>query len=99
MSNGNKVPEHCRICGEIKKIGYHLGAVICEACKKFYLRCMEKKLENSMICVQSNNACVITKSTRTKCAACRFQKCLKFGVTMQRMIFLLFFQFFLLFNF
>lgn len=84
MSNSNKIQEHCRICGEINKIGYHLGAIICEACKKFYLRCMEKKLENNMVCVQSSNACVITKQTRTKCPACRFQKCLKFGVTMQR---------------
>ena len=68
----------CSVCGETNSTGWHFGTITCEACKKFFIRNSESEHEQFK-CVRSNN-CVITKSTRTNCPQCRYQKCLQVGM-------------------
>lgn len=68
----------CQICEDIA-VGYHCGAFICEACKKFYLRCMKSGVQSSFTCSKIK-ACEINKDTRSHCQYCRFQKCIQVGM-------------------
>lgn len=47
--------------------------------QKFFLR-NSKSEYLEFKCIRSNMSCVITKSTRTNCAYCRFQKCIQVGM-------------------
>ncbi|CAF0820254.1 unnamed protein product [Brachionus calyciflorus] len=78
LSDKNK-PEPCRVCGETNSAGWHCGTITCEACKKFFLRNVKGDYL-SLKCIRSNSSCVITKSTRTVCGYCRFQKCFQVGM-------------------
>ncbi|CAF1066507.1 unnamed protein product [Brachionus calyciflorus] len=71
--------EPCRICGETGTTGWYCGTITCEACKKFFMRSVKSDYLQ-LKCVRSNSNCVITKSTRTNCGHCRFQKCLQVGM-------------------
>ncbi|XP_048375422.1 uncharacterized protein LOC125446000 [Sphaerodactylus townsendi] len=62
----------CLVCGD-KASGTQLTVQTCEACRKFFQR------GRRSIC-KANNECVVTKSTRKDCPACRFNKCLRVGV-------------------
>lgn len=78
-SGRNLDPKYlCQICEDIA-VGYHCGAFICEACKKFYLRCMKSGLQSSFTCAKSKT-CEINKDTRSHCQYCRFQKCIQVGM-------------------
>ncbi|XP_028846256.1 nuclear receptor subfamily 1 group I member 2 isoform X2 [Denticeps clupeoides] len=66
----------CQVCGD-RATGYHFNAMTCEGCKGFFRRAM-KKLNSSQCLFQ--NACVINKSNRRQCQACRLQKCQSIGM-------------------
>ena len=68
----------CQICEDVA-VGYHCGAFICEACKKFYLRCIKSGAQSSFTCAKNQN-CEIKKDTRSHCQFCRFQKCVQLGM-------------------
>lgn len=70
----------CAVCGD-KPIGVRLGAIVCEACKKFF----EKRVENPDIpkC-QYEDHCEITIKSRSNCPCCRFYKCVEVGMTSYR---------------
>lgn len=98
LSDKNK-PEPCRVCGETNSAGWHCGTITCEACKKFFLR-NAKSEYLEFKCVRSNSSCVITKSTRTNCAYCRFKKCIQVGMKQNgKILFLLFSKLFLIYFF
>lgn len=68
----------CNVCGESgKTVGYHLNAIICQACRKFYTRQIKDEKFTKLSCVQSSNSCLITVQTRNNCMYCRFQKCVQ----------------------
>lgn len=77
--NDKNKPDACKVCGETNSAGWHCGTITCEACKKFFLRNAKSEYLN-FTCVRANNSCVVTKSTRTNCAFCRFQKCIQVGM-------------------
>ncbi|MBN3301583.1 NR1I2 protein, partial [Amia calva] len=66
----------CRVCGD-KASGYHFNAMTCEGCKGFFRRAMKRHIQFSC---PFQNACVITKSNRRQCQACRLQKCQDIGM-------------------
>ncbi|XP_012687338.2 nuclear receptor subfamily 1 group I member 2 [Clupea harengus] len=69
-------PKICQVCGD-QANGYHFNAMTCEGCKGFFRRAV-KRLGTLRCPFQKN--CVITKSNRRQCQACRMQKCLSIGM-------------------
>lgn len=78
-SGKSREPKYeCQVCGDVAA-GYHCGAYVCEACKKFYLRCLKTRGAPAFLCPK-NNDCDITKDSRSHCQFCRFQKCISLGM-------------------
>lgn len=69
-------PKICQVCGD-QANGYHFNAMTCEGCKGFFRRAMKRP--GTFRCPSQRN-CVITKSNRRQCQACRLQKCLSIGM-------------------
>lgn len=67
----------CRICTGIAS-GIHYGVNTCEACKAFFRRALMEK--DKYQCSKNNN-CEIVDRKRGNCSWCRFQKCLKTGMS------------------
>ena len=68
--------ETCLICGDVAS-GKHYGLRSCEACKAFFKRTVQGKIEYSC---PATKECEINKRRRKACQACRFQKCLNMGM-------------------
>ena len=69
----------CPICCD-KISGFHYGIFSCESCKGFFKRTVQNK--KNYAC-QRGGACPVTTNTRKKCAACRFEKCLRMGMKLE----------------
>uniref|UniRef100_A0A3B3S7I6 Nuclear receptor subfamily 1 group I member 2 n=1 Tax=Paramormyrops kingsleyae TaxID=1676925 RepID=A0A3B3S7I6_9TELE len=69
-------PKVCHVCGD-QATGYHFNALTCEGCKGFFRRAMKRPA--SFSCPFRGN-CVITKSNRRQCQACRLKKCQSIGM-------------------
>ncbi|CAF1419463.1 unnamed protein product [Didymodactylos carnosus] len=54
----------------------------CEGCKGFFRRTMKERTSQRYTCLESNN-CEINTSTRNICRACRFQKCINAGMSIE----------------
>lgn len=72
----NSSQESCLICGDVAS-GKHYGLRSCEACKAFFKRTVQGKIEYSC---PATRECEINKRRRKACQACRFQKCLNMGM-------------------
>ncbi|XP_078465782.1 peroxisome proliferator-activated receptor delta-like [Lampetra planeri] len=66
----------CRVCGD-RASGFHYGVHACEGCKGFFRRTVRMKLEYGNCGLN----CKIQKKNRNKCQFCRFQKCLRVGMS------------------
>ncbi|XP_071963181.1 steroid hormone receptor ERR1-like [Antedon mediterranea] len=69
----------CVVCGDYAS-GYHYGIASCEACKAFFKRTVQGRIEYAC---PSNNNCEITKKGRKTCQACRYQKCIEMGMLVE----------------
>lgn len=69
----------CPICGD-KISGFHYGIFSCESCKGFFKRTVQNR--KNYVCLRGA-ACPVTISTRKKCPACRFEKCLQRGMKLE----------------
>ncbi|VDO58079.1 unnamed protein product [Haemonchus placei] len=67
----------CAVCGD-RAVCFHYGARTCEGCKGFFKRTVQKA---SKYACAGNRNCPIEKRYRSRCQACRFQKCLSVGMT------------------
>lgn len=68
----------CRICGD-KASGFHYGVHSCEGCKGFFRRTIKKSLVYKPCRAQKQ--CKLSLGSRNKCQYCRFQRCLKAGMS------------------
>ncbi|KAL1021489.1 hypothetical protein UPYG_G00013930 [Umbra pygmaea] len=66
----------CRVCGDVAT-GFHYGVHACEGCKGFFRRTLRSKL----VYDPCNLHCHIYKKSRNNCQFCRFQKCLRVGMS------------------
>uniref|UniRef100_A0A5K3ELX8 NR LBD domain-containing protein n=2 Tax=Mesocestoides corti TaxID=53468 RepID=A0A5K3ELX8_MESCO len=73
----------CQICGELAA-GFHHGAYVCEACKKFFMRHSLANGRATTTC-PSGGKCVIAKTSRGRCQQCRYKKCLEVGMSLKDM--------------
>lgn len=69
----------CPICGD-RISGFHYGIFSCESCKGFFKRTVQNK--KNYVCLRGAN-CHVAISTRKKCPACRFNKCLRMGMKLE----------------
>ncbi|XP_070577170.1 uncharacterized protein [Ptychodera flava] len=67
----------CAVCSDTAS-GRYYGAIICEACKIFFIR-STRKGEPEFVCANGQR-CEITPTTRLLCQSCRFRKCIAVGM-------------------
>jgi hypothetical protein len=67
----------CSVCGDTN-CNWHYGAVVCEACKKFFVRSITEP-DRKYTCAQQKE-CKINIMNRAACQYCRFQKCVEVGL-------------------
>ncbi|KAF1750676.1 hypothetical protein GCK72_017227 [Caenorhabditis remanei] len=68
----------CKICG-LPAHGVHFGVMACRACAAFFRRFVVLNLDYE--CLKDKSKCSLNKIRRSSCRHCRFQKCLKMGMT------------------
>ncbi|ESN98806.1 hypothetical protein HELRODRAFT_67484 [Helobdella robusta] len=68
----------CDVCADVSS-GFYCGAFVCEACKKFFVRCLQMKEKFRAVCTKDGK-CVINKTTRTQCSKCRYEKCISLNM-------------------
>lgn len=66
----------CEICGD-QASGFHYGVHACEGCKGFFRRTIRMKLNYK----ECSSDCEIKPKTRNKCQFCRYNKCVKLGMS------------------
>ncbi|CAG5125116.1 unnamed protein product [Candidula unifasciata] len=71
----------CRVCSAPSS-GFHFGALTCEGCKGFFRRMVKERDSYSYKCGR-NGHCEINATTRNMCKACRYNKCLQIGMSVE----------------
>ncbi|XP_062597848.1 nuclear receptor ROR-alpha A-like [Saccostrea cucullata] len=71
----------CQVCSASSS-GFHFGAITCEGCKGFFRRIAKENGRKQFHCSKSRN-CEVTSGTRNTCRACRYQKCLDIGMSVE----------------
>jgi hypothetical protein len=69
----------CRVCMD-KATGAHYGVPTCEGCKGFFKRSILRKEKYRCY---FGDRCIVTTDNRNRCKSCRFQKCLKEGMSVE----------------
>ncbi|EGT32150.1 hypothetical protein CAEBREN_04849 [Caenorhabditis brenneri] len=75
--NFEPVPK-CKVCGSPSQ-GVHFGIHSCRACAAFFRRVIV--LDKDYVCLQDKQRCNPDKLQRSSCRSCRYQKCIKMGMT------------------
>jgi len=70
----------CCVCGD-SLANWHYGAIVCEACKKFFIRSQTDQ-KRVYTCIENNNQCNITLANRANCQYCRLMKCIQAGMSL-----------------
>ncbi|CAF1622127.1 unnamed protein product, partial [Adineta ricciae] len=71
----------CYVC-QASSSGIHFGAITCEGCKGFFRRSIKERAPSRYKCMD-NGTCEISASTRNGCRYCRFQRCIKVGMSVE----------------
>ncbi|KAL1131815.1 hypothetical protein AAG570_011427 [Ranatra chinensis] len=79
ISRQQLINSPCPICGD-KISGFHYGIFSCESCKGFFKRTVQNR--KNYVCLRGSS-CPVTITTRKKCPACRFEKCLTKGMKLE----------------
>ncbi|KAF7634315.1 hypothetical protein Mgra_00006281 [Meloidogyne graminicola] len=66
----------CTVCGDVAT-GRHYGSVACNGCKGFFRRTIRR---NYKYTCRFNSNCQIDKHNRAVCRACRYARCIMFGM-------------------
>ncbi|EGT43824.1 hypothetical protein CAEBREN_04870 [Caenorhabditis brenneri] len=69
----------CKVCDKPSN-GLHYGVRTCDSCKCFFARSLKKSTE-SLVCSKDSNCDLSGRQPKTICSYCRFQKCVKVGMT------------------
>ena len=66
----------CLVCQQkLGKTRCHYGGVTCYSCRAFFRRNTQR---SELPVCKSDGGCPITTTVRKQCAACRYQKCLRY---------------------
>ncbi|EGT43828.1 hypothetical protein CAEBREN_02528 [Caenorhabditis brenneri] len=69
----------CKVC-EKPSNGLHYGVRACDSCKCFFARSLKRSTE-SLVCSKDSNCNLFGRQPKTICSYCRFQKCVKVGMS------------------
>ena len=83
---------NCKVCGVETSRKIRCAALVCEACKRFFIR--HRAMNCTLRCEKGDNQCLAGDQTpgstlrmsekgivwRNICAACRFEKCISIGM-------------------
>jgi nuclear factor 4 len=83
-SNGNGLV--CVVCGD-QATGRHYGSPSCNGCKGFFRRTIRR---NYTYTCRFNGNCKIDRHNRAVCRACRYMRCINFGMKVDGKIFKIF---------
>ncbi|XP_018324308.1 photoreceptor-specific nuclear receptor-like [Agrilus planipennis] len=67
----------CVVCGDTSS-GKHYGILACNGCSGFFKRSVRRKLIYR--CQAGTGRCIVDKTHRNQCQACRLKKCLSMGM-------------------
>ncbi|CBY42707.1 unnamed protein product, partial [Oikopleura dioica] len=67
----------CKVCGD-RSSGIHYGIITCEGCKGFFRRSQQN---NARYNCPRSGTCVVDRTNRNRCQACRLKKCLGLGMS------------------
>lgn len=67
----------CKVCGDYST-GKHYTIFACDGCAGFFKRSIRKN--RHYVCSSKDGSCVVDKSHRNQCRACRLQKCEEVGM-------------------
>ncbi|CAL1529401.1 unnamed protein product [Lymnaea stagnalis] len=84
QKNSNKVGVQeipCRVCSAPSS-GFHFGALTCEGCKGFFRRMVKEREAYTYKC-SKHGTCEVNAMTRNMCKACRYNKCLQIGMSVE----------------
>ena len=70
----------CHVCGDKAIAHLHYGGICCYSCKAFFRRAVQNGKEASYKC-KAGSECEVSQQTRRGCQKCRFEKCLRVGMT------------------
>ncbi|CAH8604308.1 unnamed protein product [Dicrocoelium dendriticum] len=68
---------YCSVCGDVSS-GKHYGILACNGCSGFFKRSVRRRLIYR--CQAGTGLCIIDKTHRNQCQACRLKKCLRMGM-------------------
>ena len=78
---GDKRPvSDCHVCGDKAIAHLHYGGICCYSCKAFFRRAVQNGKDASYKC-KAGSECEVSQHTRRGCQKCRFEKCLRVGMT------------------
>ena len=81
QSEADKRPvSDCHVCGDKAIAHLHYGGICCYSCKAFFRRAVQNGKDASYRCKVSSD-CEVSRLTRRGCQKCRFEKCLRVGMT------------------
>ncbi|CAG0888497.1 unnamed protein product [Cyprideis torosa] len=67
----------CVVCGDTSS-GKHYGILSCNGCSGFFKRSVRRKLIYR--CQAGTGSCIVDKTHRNQCQACRLKKCIQMGM-------------------
>ena len=71
--------KECRVCGD-QSTGKHYGVYSCDGCSGFFKRTSRRA--EPWVC-KSHGSCGVDKNSRNECKACRLDKCVEAGMSME----------------
>ncbi|CAI9724068.1 selenocysteine lyase-like isoform X1 [Octopus vulgaris] len=72
------VAKLCKVCGDVSFVS-HYGIASCLNCSVFFRRSLDKRLHRAYKCL--NKDCLISRTSRSRCYYCWFQKCVGVGMS------------------
>uniref|UniRef100_A0A1B0FJ89 Nuclear receptor domain-containing protein n=1 Tax=Glossina morsitans morsitans TaxID=37546 RepID=A0A1B0FJ89_GLOMM len=79
-ATSNRILHHvlCEVCGD-NSSGKHYGVHACDGCAGFFKRSI--RMSSQYACKSENQGqCVVDKTNRNQCRACRLRKCFEVGM-------------------
>ena len=70
----------CHVCGDKAIAHLHYGGICCYSCKAFFRRAVQNGKDKHYKC-KVGRQCEVSVQTRRGCQKCRFEKCLRVGMT------------------
>lgn len=78
LSKGRILDIPCKVCGDFSS-GKHYNIFACDGCAGFFKRSIRRNRQ--YVCkANKEGTCVVDKTRRNQCRACRLAKCQKAGM-------------------